>query len=177
MPPHCDSLDGPVVTAAREALTVGNADLVTPYVHADGENEVREAFDRTLKVRALGPDAADLADQWFFETVVRVHRAGEGAPFTGLKRAGLDVGPAIPAAERALASGTPEELVDVLCGEVRDQVERRLATARHLKARADGVAATRSYVEAALGLQVWAHGVHRQLLADPHAHPAAPDHR
>jgi hypothetical protein len=34
MPPHCDSLDGPVVTAARRALDAGNVDLVLPFVHA-----------------------------------------------------------------------------------------------------------------------------------------------
>lgn len=36
MPPHCDSLDGPVVTAARQALEAGDVDIVLPFVHADG---------------------------------------------------------------------------------------------------------------------------------------------
>ena len=170
MPPHCDSLDGPVVNAAREALAAGDVDIVTPYVHALGEAEVRDSYDRTMKVRALGVEAADLADQWFFETVVRVHRAGEGAPFTGLKPAGLDVGPVIPAAERALVSGSPDELIGVLCGELREQIEHRLGTAMQLREQADGVASTRAFVEASLGLQVWAHGVHKQITAAPHGH-------
>lgn len=171
MPPHCDSLDGPVVTAARQALASTDVGLVLPYVHADGEDEVRAAFDKTLKVRALDPEAADLADRWFFETVVRVHRAGEHAPYTGLKPAGLDVGPVIPVAERSLSTGSADELVAVLCGEVRDQIERRLAQAMTLKQQAgDDLAARREYVEAALGLQVWAHAVHRQVIADAHAH-------
>jgi len=114
VPPHCDSLDGPVVAAAREALAATDVGLVLPYVHADGEDEVRAAFDETVKVRALDPRARDLADRWFFETVVRVHRAGEGAPYTGLEPAGLDVGPVIPAAERSLRGGTAEELANVL---------------------------------------------------------------
>jgi hypothetical protein len=176
MPPHCDSLDGPVVLAAREALAAGDVDLVTPYVHADGEPEVRDAFDRTIKVRALGVEAADLADLWFFETVVRVHRAGEGAPYTGLKPAGLDVGPAVPAAERALVTGRPDGLVDLLSGEVREQVTHRLTRALRLKARGDTVEARREYVEAALGLQVWAHTVHLQLNAAAHAGGTAHEH-
>jgi hypothetical protein len=171
MPPHCDALDGPVVAAARAALDAVDVELILPYVHADGESEIRDAFDRTVKVLAFGGEARDLAERWFFETVVRVHRAGEGAAFTGLKPAGLDVGPAIPAAERALASGSPGVLVDVLSGEVRDQVERRLQQAMDLRPDAgDTVASARRYVEAMLGLQVWAHGVHRQVTAAPHAH-------
>lgn len=89
MPPHCDSLDGPVVTAARKALDTGDVKLVLPFVYADGEEEVRAMFDRVLAARGLGPAARETADQLFFETVVRVHRAGEGAPYTGLKPAGL----------------------------------------------------------------------------------------
>jgi hypothetical protein len=169
MPPHCDSLDGPVVTVAREALTQGDVDLVLPYVQVDGEPEVRHAFDLAVKVRALGPEAHEIADRWFFETVVRVHRAGEGAPFTGLKPVGLDVGPVIPAAERALESGSADPLSEALCGAVRDQIEHRHTHAMELKAHADeGVPQAREYVAAMLGLQVWAHGVYRQALAEPH---------
>jgi hypothetical protein len=177
MPPHCDSLDGPVVTAARAALQEGSVDLVLPYVHPEGESEVQQAFDLALKARALGPEAREVADRWLFEAVVRVHRAGEGAPFTGLKPAGLDVGPVIPAAERALESGSPAPLSDTLGGILRDQIEHRHAHAMELKMRAgEDVPRARAYVEAMLGLQVWAHGVHRQALADPHAHVAAHEH-
>jgi Family of unknown function (DUF6448) len=173
MPPHCDSLDGPVVRAARAALVAADVDLVLPFVHLEGEDEVRSAFDETLKVRELGPEARGLADRWFFETVVRVHRAGEGAPYTGLKPSGLDVGPVIPAAERSLSDGSAEELVDVLCGELRMEVERRHAEAMILKQHADeDLVGMRSYVEAMLGLQVWAHSVHRRVMSAPHAHPA-----
>lgn len=177
MPPHCDSLDGPVVTAARDALMAGDVDLVLPFVPGAGESEVREAFDLAVKARAMGGEAAAVADRWFFETAVRVHRAGEGAPYTGLKPAGLDVGPVIPAAERALATGSPDELADLLCTTARHQVAHRLAAAMALKPDAGAtVAEGREYVEAALGLQVWSHTVHRQLLADPHEHLGAHEH-
>lgn len=177
MPPHCDSLDGPVVTAARLALQEGSVDPVLPYVHAEGESEVRQAFELAGKVRTLGPEARDVADRWLFETVVRVHRAGEGAPFTGLKPTGLDVGPVIPAAEQALESGSPAPLADTLCEIVRDQIERRHAHAMELKKRAgEDVPRARAYVEAMLDLQVWAHAVYRQASADPHAHVATDEH-
>ena len=177
MPPHCDSLDGPVVTAARKALDASDVDLVLPFVHADGAAEIRDAFDRAVKARALGPEAEEIADRWFFETAVRVHRAGEGAPFTGLKPAGLDVGPVIPAAERALESGSPDELIDVLCASVRQQVTQRHHRAMTLQTHAgDSIEDAREYVEAMLGLQVWAHSVFKQVMADPHAHLGGHDH-
>ena len=173
MPPHCDSMDGPVVIAARAALDANDVDLVLPYVHAEGEQEIRDAFDSTVKVRALGAEAQDLADRWFFETVVRVHRAGEGAAFTGLKPAGLDVGPIIPAAERAVAQQIPEGLIDALCNVVGEQVVHRYAHVMALKNRADaGVPAARAYVEAFLGLQVWSHKAYKALLDDSSEHSA-----
>ncbi|MEV4231531.1 DUF6448 family protein [Streptomyces bobili] len=170
MPPHCDSLDGPVVTAARKALEGRDVDQVLPYVTEEGEPEVREAFSLAARARTHGREAQEVADRWFFETVVRLHRSGEGAPFTGLKPAGLDVGPVIPAAERALDAGSADELTGVLCGIIREQVEERHGRAMALKEHAtEGVDAAREFVEASLGLQVWAHHVYKQATAVPHA--------
>lgn len=170
MPPHCDSLDGPVVRAAEQALRTGRVEMILPFVPADGEAEVRTAFERTVAVRGTGPEVGELADRWFFETVVRVHRAGEGAVFTGLKPAGLDVGPVIPVAERALETGSADELVGVLGDIVAEQVRHRLDRAMQLKTRAgDGVADAREYVEAMLGLQVWSHKLYLAALASAHA--------
>ena len=91
--------------------------------------------------------------------------------------AGLDVGPVIPAAAHALESGSADELVDVLCATVREQVARRHDHAMALEAHAgEGVADAREYVEAMLGLQVWAHGVYKQVMADPHAHGGGHEH-
>lgn len=102
---HCDTWDGPVVKAAQAALAKGDVNLVLIWVQKTGEAEIREAFKRAVEVRKLGGEAQKLADQFFFETLVRVHRAGEGAPYAGLKPAGLDMGPAIPAGDKALETG------------------------------------------------------------------------
>jgi len=170
MPPHCDSLDGPVVTAARHALEAADVKLVLPFVPADGETEVIDAFRRATEVRShdQGP-AGELAARWFFENVVRIHRAGEGAPFTGLKPAGLDEGPVIPVAERAIESGSPDELADALTSVVREEVERRLAEVLELRAAAgNDVEPLRKYVEAMLDLQVWAHALDRAARGGGH---------
>ena len=171
MPPHCDSLDGPVVKAAATALEARNVELVLAYVPAEGEAEVRQAFERTLQVEPLAPEARRLADEWFFENVVRIHRAGEGAPYTGLKPAGLGHGPVVPVAERAIEIGSADALVELLTGMVEEAVRERFEHVMHRKAHADGdLAANRSYVEAMLGLEVWAHSLYEALHADPHEH-------
>src|SRR5688572_14404834 len=119
---HCDGLDGPVVKAAQRALDTRNPAFALIWVQAKDESEVRATFERTLAVRALSPKAKELADHFFFETLVRVHRAGEGAPYTGLKPAGRDLGPAIPAADKAIQAGSVDPLVKLL----RSAMEQRI---------------------------------------------------
>ena len=146
---HCDGLDGPVVTLAKEALDKGNVNLVLPWVPKDAEPEIRRAFDHTLSVRKLGPEAKDLADTFFFETLVRVHRAAEGAPFTGLKPAGRELGPAIPAADQALESGSIEAVEKLLTEAIHNGLHQHFyAAMSQKKFDPNDVAAGRRYVEA-----------------------------
>lgn len=77
----------------------------------EDETEIRHAFDRAVSVRKLGSQAREFADTHFFETLVCIHRAGEAVPFTGLKPAGCDLGPAIPAADRALEDDSVDAVV------------------------------------------------------------------
>jgi hypothetical protein len=108
---HCDGMDGPVIKAAHKALETGNVNLVLIWVLKDDEGEIKKSFRKTLAVRKLNPQAKELADMYFFERLVRSHRAGEGEPYTGLKPVGCDLDPAIHAADKAIESG---ELVPLL---------------------------------------------------------------
>lgn len=169
MPPHCDSLDGPVVTAARHALEAGDVDLILPFVPEDCEGEVKAMFATVQPMRALGAGAREVADRLFFETVVRLHRAGEGAPYTGLKPAGQDVGPVIPLAERAIETGSPEPVAKYLTGVLHDQLKERLERVNALAATQDrSVSDARAYVEATLGFQVYSHHLLQALHAPAH---------
>lgn len=146
---HCDGIDGPVVTLAAKALDAGNVNLVLPWVRAADEAAIRGAFEHTLAVRKLSPEARHLADTYFFETLVRVHRAAEGAPYTGLKPAGRDLGPAVPAADKALAGRSPAQVEKLLTEAVRHGLHRHFeAAATRAKYSPDDVAAGRRYVEA-----------------------------
>jgi hypothetical protein len=161
-------MDGPVVKVAKRALEEENVDLILPYVFKDGEDEVRRAFDLAVKARTQGPEAKELADLYFLETTVRVHRAGEGAPYTGLKPAGLDVGPVIPIAEKAIELNSPELLAGALIEEVQAEVTRRFDAMLRAKHASGSVDAQRKYVEAMLGLQVWSHKLYGCIKAAAH---------
>jgi len=146
---HCDGMDGPVVTLAKKALETGNVKLALPWVQAQDEGEIHKAFDHAMSVRKLGPQAQELADRHFFETLVRIHRAGEGAPFTGLKPAGRDLGPAIPAADRALENGSVDTVVGLITDAVAQGIRERFQAAwSKRRFGPNDVEAGREYVEA-----------------------------
>lgn len=146
---HCDAIDGPVVTAARQALEAGEVTPVLKWVAGAAEAEVRTLFAQTLAVRALGPEATALADRHFFENVVRIHRAGEGAPYTGLQPAGTPLEPAVAAVDRALGEAEVAELLELVTGQVREGLVHRFARAVEARRHAEeSVGAGREFVAA-----------------------------
>jgi hypothetical protein len=174
---HCDGMDGPVVQAAQAALKKGDVNLVLIWVPKNQEAEIREAFQRTLDVRKLSSQARELADEHFFETLVRIHRAAEGAPFTGLKPAGRDLGPAIPTADHALQSGDVAPLTNLLVERTSAGVLERYQRAIEAKAfRADDVDAGRKYVEAYVTFIHYVEGVYESAIrrVDGHYPESAP---
>jgi hypothetical protein len=144
---HCDTLNGPVVAAAKEALAKGDITPVLMWIKPENETEVRGAFKKALAVRGKGPEAQDVADTYFFETLVRIHRAGEGALYTGLKPEEIE--PPVAAADKALETGKVDELVKLVTEKVadgtRDRFKQALERKKHAK---ESVAAGREFVEA-----------------------------
>ena len=116
---HCDTIDGPVVSDARQALDTGQLNTVLAWVQKKDEPEIREAFEKARAVRESGGTARELADNYFYKTLVRVHRAGEGAPYTGLKPAGQPETP-IAAADESIASGNLDGVAKLVLGGVRE---------------------------------------------------------
>jgi hypothetical protein len=149
---HCDTLDGPVVSDARAAIEKKDVTPVLKWIGPADEVEMRAAFARTLAVRALSPEARELADQSFFETVVRLHRAKEGEAYTGLKPAGMDPGPAVRAVDRSLEQGSPDGLLRLISERTGDAVRRWFGRVLEAKRHADesveaGRAFTKAYAE------------------------------
>jgi hypothetical protein len=172
---HCDGLDGPVVKAARAALETGNANLVLIWVKKDDEAGIDKAFRQALAVRKLSAEAKDMADTYFFETLVRTHRAGEGAPYTGLQPAGRDLGPAIPAADKALEDGSIEPAVKLLTGLVQNGVREHFQRAMDQKKfNRDDVATGREYVETYVKFVHYIERIYQAAQSSVHGHYQEP---
>lgn len=143
---HCDTLDGPVIQDARKALDAKDVTPVLKWVKQKDEKVVRAAYDKALS--AKGKKNADAAENQFFATLVKVHRSGEGASFTGLKPAG-EVEPAIAEADKALANGSSDALIklvtDDIAAGIRKRYEHAAATYTH---KDESVEQGREFVEA-----------------------------
>lgn len=146
---HCDTMDGPVVKAAQRALASGDVRYALIWVKPEGEPEIRSLFEKVVALRAGGEAARAIADRYFFETLVRVHRAGEGAPYTGLKDAASETDKGIVVAEQAIEKGSQRALTTELTTSLHQRLEsafHRLQVARSY--RPDDVTGGREYVEA-----------------------------
>lgn len=144
---HCDTMNGPVVKAARTALEQGDVRLVLIWVKPEAEPEIRSLFERVRSVRAQGDQARSVADRLFFETAVRLHRAGEGAPFTGLKETAEPPEPGIAEAEASISAHSPKALsaeLTVLLQKGLEKSFHELESARNY--RPEDVGAGRRYV-------------------------------
>lgn len=146
---HCDTLDGPTVRDGRLALATGNVNHALKWVRVQDEGEVREAFEATRRRRTLDPSAREQADLRFLETLVRVHRAGEGEGFDGLKPSGTALDPRVVAADAAMDSGDLAPLLALVPAEAGGELSHRFARARALRTfDVDDVAAGREYLAA-----------------------------
>jgi len=170
---HCDTLDGPVIISARAALEKDDVTPVLKWVKKSDEGQIRELFKKTLAVRGKGPEAKELADMYFFETLVRIHRAGEGAPYTGLKSAGT-VEPSVAAADKALESGSADNLVKMLNDAAAKGIRERFAHALETKKHADeSIESGRKFVAAYVEFTHYVERLHTDA-AGPSGHSVGP---
>jgi hypothetical protein len=173
---HCDSLDGPVLVEAKVALAKGDVTPLLKWVPKDHEAEIRNVFTQVVAVRKKGKDVSALADRFFFETLVRIHRAGEGAPYAGLKPAGTTA-PSVAAADKALAAGSVDALSAKIGKAVRDGIRKRFADVTKKKKHVnDSVEAGREYVAAYVEYVHFIEGIHIMVARGAaHAHGGKPE--
>lgn len=157
---HCDTINGPVVAAAKAALEKGDITPVLKWIPSGSETEIRTAFRQALAARAQGEAARDIADRWFFETVVRVHRAGEGMPYTGLKSDLPEE--VIVRADAAIGKGSVDDLANDLGKDVAAGVRTRFTRLMEAKQTANqSVEAGRRYVEAYIDFTHYIERIHQ----------------
>ena len=169
---HCDTLDGPVVIAAQKGLEKGDVTPVLKWVKKDQGDEIRAVFKKTMAVRGKSPEAKDLADMYFFETLVRIHRAGEGAPYTGLSAGPAE--PIIVEADRSLEKGSVDHLVkhmtDAVAKGIRQRFQKTLEGKKHAE---ESIAAGREFVEAYVEFTHYVERLHLDATGQA-AHAAEP---
>lgn len=175
---HCDGMDGPVITEAIAAIDAGDVTPILKWIPASDEAEIRALFDKTQTVRQLGDEAQQVADQHFLETLVRLHRAYEGAPFTGIMPSGTPVDPAVVRADAALVDGNIDPLADDIANAVRDSIKQKFAAAREAQAHKDqDVDHGRAFVAAYVDYVHHVEHLHQALTASHHhGHDAADAH-
>jgi Family of unknown function (DUF6448) len=162
---HCDTLDGPVVTEAKVALERGDVTPVLKWVKVENENEIKTVFKKTMAARSSGKEAKEIADLYFFLTLVRVHRAGEGAAFTGLAPAGT-IEPAVAAADKAIDAGSVDDLAKEIGKAAEKAIRERFGRLTNAKKHKDeNVDAGREYVEAYVEYVHFVEGLHNTITA------------
>ncbi len=166
---HCDTEDGPAATDGRRALATGNVNIALKWVRPEDESQVREVFEEALQARASWGELAEAAERWFLESLVRVHRAGEGATFEGLKPIGTAVPEPVRAADQALADGNLEPVLALVAPARRAELERRFRQALALKGfDDDDLAAARAYMAAYVSFFTYAEGDDHDHHVDAH---------
>jgi hypothetical protein len=149
-----------------KALETGNPAYLLIWVPEESERELRQVFERVIDARRAGGAAQEVADDLLFETAVRLHRAGEGAPYTGLKPAGLDEGPVVPRAEQAIATGDPSDVIRFITDMIREDLEHRFHRLQETKKYdPDDIPAGRKYIHAYIGFVVHSHHLYDYLKA------------
>lgn len=175
---HCDSEDGPIIPAIRTSLDNGKITPLLKWLAADDEAEIKELFTRVRALRTQSDEAKEIADQLFIETFIRVHRASEGAPYTGIKAAGT-IPPIFAELDNALESGSVDALADKIAKEVRENIIKRFDTAKELSLHQNhSVEAGREFVEAYVTYMHFVEGLHNFLTTATEGHhpPAEAGH-
>ena len=164
---HCDSVSGPVAVDAREALSHENFETVAIWVGEEQHDELHAAFEKTLAVYQMGGQAKELAQQYFMETAVRLHRAAEGMAYTGLKPS-QPLPPDISAAEKALETGNLGPVQDMLASEMKQNMQQLFEKAKYAKQNKNiSLEAGRKWADAYVKYVIYVHGIYKTIQSGP----------
>lgn len=145
---HCDSYDGPVIKDAEMALETNNVNLVLKWVTKEQEKEITTLFRKTFELRNGDKEVYEIVEKHFFETLVRLHRETEGAPYTGLKPAGTTK-QIIQMTDKALKENNVEDFLLKLNNHIDKVVREKYEKVSKLdKVKDNSVEAGREFVAA-----------------------------
>lgn len=168
---HCDTLDGPVVIAAKKAIETENVNLVLVWVKKSDEDKIKEVFQKTITDRKANPTEKDSIDMSFFENLVRIHRAGEGESFEGLKPAGTIIDPIIAVADKAVETGSTVSLLEEMNSGLNGAVQNNFKAVLEKKNyNIDDVESGREYIESYVKFLHYVEGVDAAIKKEPTEH-------
>lgn len=145
---HCDSYDGPVIKDAEIALETNNVNLVLKWINKEQEEEITSLFKKTIMLKSGDKEVYAIVKKHFLETLVRLHRETEGAPYTGLKPAGTTK-MIIQLSDKAISTGSADDLVSKLNNHIENILRQKYEKVSGLyKVKDESVELGREYVEA-----------------------------
>ncbi len=176
---HCDTMDGPLIADAKKAISRNNVNYALKWIQPANEAEILDAFHLIMKVRGLSAEAKEVAEKYFFDTLVRIHRAGEGVPFTGVKPSGTPIDEKVMAADKSIEIGNLSPLNGKVPEKEMPELTERFKKVMLLKNfDINNVAAGREYIEAYVQFFKFAEGEAEGHGAEANdcGHTAAPAH-
>lgn len=145
---HCDSYDGPVIKDATKALETNNVNLVLKWVTKEQEQEIIPLFDKTYSLKSGDQEIYAIVKKHLLETLVRLHRETEGAPFTGLKPAGTTK-QIIQMTDKTIEDGNVDDFLVILNSHIDEGIREKYEKVAQLKKVKDNsIEQGRAYVEA-----------------------------
>lgn len=168
---HCDSYDGPVIQDALKAIESGDVQPVLKWIEKDYEKEIVALFNKTTALKDQDGEIYEIVEKHFLETLVRVHREGEGAPFTGLKPAGT-TSKIVVWSDEALAQGDVNELADKIAAHLVNEIQSKFERAVKTGKKKDlSVEDGRAFVEAYVDYTHYVEGIHGMIAGEGgHSH-------
>ena len=169
---HCDSYDGPVIKDAYEALKTNNVKLVLKWINENQEEEIISLFNKTYLLKTGDKEIYDIVEKHFFETLVRLHRETEGAPYTGLKPAGTTK-KIIQMSDNAINSGSIDDLLVKLNNHIGSVLREKYEKVLELeKVKNETTEKGREYVEAYVIYTHTLEGIHDIIEHSAEGHSA-----
>lgn len=164
---HCDLESGPVAVAAKQALKTDDVGKVLIWVSEEQEKELTATYRQAKAVYAKGGASKTLAEQYFMENSVRLHRLAEGMTYTGLKP--VQAAPlVIRIAERSLETGDLAPTNDLLVGMMNEKVSHYFEQARAAQKQSNGdVASGREAMDAYVRYVTFVEHLHGTIEAGP----------
>ncbi len=166
---HCDSYDGPTIKDGQKALETNNVSLVLKWITKEQEPEIRSLFEKTYNLRNGDKQVYSIVEKYFLETLVRLHRETEGAPYTGLKAAGTTK-PIIQMTDKAIATQDIDGLLREFNAHVNSVLKEKFAKVAALdKVKNQSPEKGREFVEAYVDYTHTIEGIHDIIAAAPGA--------